>query len=149
MKASATRDPWARLKDAAWADIEILDDRLARGEIDEDEWHAAMQRLLVPAYLRADNPWGGSGKSGSHADWEYSRSHIAHAIDRPGSFLDVGCANGYLLESLVAWTPHRIDAYGLDIAIELVDLARQRLPGWETRFFVGNALTWRHSRPFG
>jgi 2-polyprenyl-3-methyl-5-hydroxy-6-metoxy-1,4-benzoquinol methylase len=25
------------------------------------------------------------------------------AIDRDGSFLDVGCANGHLLESMAAW----------------------------------------------
>lgn len=75
-----------------------------------------MARLIVPAYLAAETPWEGSGKSGTAEDWEYARSHVAHAVDRDGSFLDIGCANGYLLECLPRWTPHQLDRYGVDIA---------------------------------
>ena len=146
MKAAA--DPYAHLKDNSWREIAEIDARLARGEIDEAQWHAAMTALVVPAYAAAETPWGGSGKSGTYADWEYSRSMIAVAIDRDGSFLDVGCANGYLLECLVGWTPNQLDVFGLDIAPELVDLARRRLPEWADRFFVGNALTWDIGRRF-
>ncbi len=141
-------DPYAHLKDNAWREIAEIDERLERGEIDEAEWHAAMARLVVPHYLSADTPWGGSGKSGTHEDWEYSRSLIAHAIDHDGSFLDVGCANGYLLESLPDWTPHRLDLYGLDIAPELVDLARRRLPGLANHIEAGNVLEWQPGRRF-
>ena len=136
-------DQYAHLKDNAWREIAEIDEQLERGEIDEAKWHAAMARLVVPHYLSADTPWGGSGKSGTHEDWEYSRSLIAHAIDHDGSFLDVGCANGYLLESLPGWTPHRLDLYGLDIAPELVDLARRRLPGLANHIEAGNALEWQ------
>lgn len=135
-------DPYAPLKDNAWRDIAEIDGRMERAEIDEVGWHAEMARLIVPAYLAAKTPWEGSGKSGSAEDWEYARSHSAHAIDRDGSFLDVGCANGYLLECLPRWTPHYVDRYGLDIAPELVDLARRRLPELADHLFVGNALHW-------
>jgi SAM-dependent methyltransferase len=148
LSRALSADPFAPLKDNAWREIADIDARLERGEIDEAEWHMAMAQLVVPNYLAADTPWGGSGKSGTQADWEYSRSHIAHAIDREGSFLDVGCANGYLLECLVGWTPHRLDVYGLDIAPELVELASRRLPHWRDRFFGGNALTWQAPRHF-
>jgi SAM-dependent methyltransferase len=147
MNPTAT-DPYAHLKDNAWREIAEIDGRLERGEIDEQEWHAAMARLVVPHYLAANTPWGGSGKSGTHDDWEYSRSLIGHAIDRDGSFLDVGCANGYLLESIAGWTTHQLGLYGLDIAPELVDLARRRLPHLADHFFVGNALDWQPGRRF-
>ncbi len=148
MKRTASADPFAPLKDNAWREIADIDERLARGEIDEQGWHAARAQLVAPNYLAADTPWGGSGKSGTQADWAYSRSLIAHAIDRDGSFLDAGCANGYLLECLVGWTRHQLHVYGLDIAPELVELAARRLPHWRDRFLVGNALTWQSPRRF-
>ncbi|MDP8904354.1 MAG: class I SAM-dependent methyltransferase [Chloroflexota bacterium] len=144
----AAGDRYARLKERGWREIAEIDAALERGEIDEQQWHAQIGRLVVPAYLAATTPWGGSGKSGTAADWEYSRSHIAHAIDRDGSFLDVGCANGYLVECLVGWTRHRIEVFGLDIASELVALARSRLPEWNDRFFVANAVDWESPQPF-
>ena len=141
-------DPYAPLKDRGWRAIASIDARLERGEIDEAGWHAAMADLIVPAYLAAGAPWEGSGKQGSAEDWQYARSHVAHAVTRDGSFLDVGCANGYLLECIPAWTPYRVDRYGLDIAPELVDLARRRLPELEDRLFVGNALDWEPPHRF-
>ncbi len=128
--------------DLGWREIAEIDAQLDRGEIDEDGWHAAMARLIVPAYLAARTPWEGSGKQGSAEDWEYARNHLVDAIVGDGSFLDVGCANGYLLECLPRWTPHLIDRYGLDIAPELVELARRRLPDLADRLFTGNALRW-------
>ncbi len=141
-------DPYGPLKDNAWRETAEIDGRLDRGEIDEATWHAEMARLVVPAYLAAETPWQGSGKQGSADDWEYARSHIAHAIDRAGSFLDVGCANGYLLECLPRWTPHAVDRYGLDIAPELVELAQGRLPDLGDHLSVGNALDWQPRRRF-
>ena len=142
------RDPYAPLKDNAWREIAAIDARLERGEIDEAGWHAAMADLVVPSYLASDTPWGGSGKGGTFDDWEYARSHIADAIDRDGSFLDVGCANGYLLECLPRWTSRTLDRYGLDIAPALVDRARLRLPELAEHLYVGNALTWRAPHAF-
>lgn len=144
----AKADPYAHLKDNAWREIDEADARLERGEIDEAGWHAEMAELIVPAYLAAGTPWEGSGKSGSASDWEYARSHVAHAVDRDGSFLDIGCANGYLLECLPRWTPHALDRSGLDIAPELVDLARRRLSELADRLWVGNALDWEPPHRF-
>ena len=41
-----------------------------------------------------------------------------------------------------------IEPYGLDIAPELVALARVRLPQWRDRIWEGNALHWRPPRRF-
>ncbi len=141
-------DPYASLKDLGSRSIAEIDARLERAEIDEAGWHREMSDLTVPAYIAAETPWEGSGKSGTAIDWEYSRSHIAHAVDRRGSFLDIGCANGYLLECLPRWTPHRLDRSGLDISAELVTLARQRLAGSGDRLWVGNALYWQPPQRF-
>jgi SAM-dependent methyltransferase len=141
-------DPYAHLKENKWREAVELDARLERGEIDEEEWHRAWQSLIVPAYLAGETPWQQSGKSGTAGDWEWSRSLVADAIDRDGTFLDVGCANGYLMECLPRWTVHRAEPYGLDISPELAALARRRLPHWADRIFVGNALTWNMPRRF-
>ena len=73
------------------------------------------------------------------------------AIETDGSFLDIGCANGLLMESVVAWAledGHRVEPYGLDISEKLAELARKRLPHWLGRIFVGNALVWEPPRQF-
>jgi hypothetical protein len=137
-----SNDPYAHLKDRAWREIAEIDRRLERGEIDEAAWHAAMAELVVPAYVAADTPWGGSGKVGSAEDWEYSRSLITDAIDRDGTFLDVGCANGYLMECIPRWTPFDVEPSGVEISQDLAALARRRLPRWADRIWTGNALTW-------
>jgi SAM-dependent methyltransferase len=134
--------------DRAWRETAADDDAYARGELDDAGWHAATAARLVPAYLAATTPQGGSGHSGTAGDWDYSRGLVADAIDCPGTFLDVGCANGLLMESVVRWSPHAIEPYGLDIASELAALARARYPQWADRVFVGNALGFRPPRTF-
>jgi SAM-dependent methyltransferase len=119
-----------------------LDEARARGEIDDAQWFAEMGAIFEAAYLEGDNPRAQAGFGGDVARWEAGRRPIADAIDRDGTFLDVGCASGHLLESLVRWTPHRIETYGLDLAPGLVELARRRLPEWADRIFLGNALSW-------
>ena len=141
-------DPYMHLKDNSWRELAEIDARLERGEIGEEEWHQAVEALVEPAYLAAETPWGQSGKSGTAEDWERSRSHVADAIDRDGSFLDVGCANAYLMECLPRWTAFEVEPYGLEISPELAALARRRLPAWAEGIFVGNALTWDSPREF-
>ena len=74
----------------------------------------------------------------------WARPSDVHQVVREGAFVDIGCADGYLLESLPPWTPHTVDRYGLDIAPELIELAHRRPPELVEHLFVGNAL---HSEP--
>jgi SAM-dependent methyltransferase len=99
-------------------------------------------------YLASDDPRRQSGFGGDEARWEAARRPIVEAIDRDGSFLDVGCANGYLLESVVRWSEHRLEPYGLDFSPRLVALARARLPDLADRIFLGDALEWEPPRRF-
>src|SRR3989454_4025549 len=146
-------DPGAeyRFRDRAGHLIAEIDAALDRGEIDEVGWHARVADILRPAYLAATTPQAQSGFSGGPLAWEQARGLIADGIDRNGTFLDVGCANGLLMETMVRWCAAKgiaIAPYGLDIVTELAALARSRLPRWAERIFVGNALTWKPPRRF-
>lgn len=99
-------------------------------------------------YLASGTPYGESGKSGGAHEWEVGRRPIAQAIHRGGTFLDVGCANGLLMESIVQWASHPIEPFGLDFAPRLVARARERLPEWAGRIFLGDALEWEPPHPF-
>jgi hypothetical protein len=113
---------------------------------DDASYFADNMRLLEPAYLRAATPEGGSGFGGGPQAWRVRRSMIVEGLDRDGTFLDVGCANGLLMESVHAWAAERgrvIEPYGIDLAPGLVGLAQRRLPRWAGRIEVGNALSWR------
>ncbi|MDQ5820226.1 MAG: class I SAM-dependent methyltransferase [Actinomycetota bacterium] len=110
-----------------------------------------MTALVVPAYLAGDNPRAQSGHSGDEARWEEARRLVVDAIDRDGTFLDVGCASGHLMETGQAWAAedgYAVEPYGLEISPELADLARSRLRQWADRIWVGNALHWRPPRRF-
>jgi SAM-dependent methyltransferase len=121
------------------------DAALESGAIDEAEWYRRVAASITPHYLAANTAWEQSGKSGDAASFERARSLLVDAM-RPGTFLDVGCASGYLMERMVEWCTRSeiaCEPYGLDIAPELVELAQRRLPQWRERIFTGNAMTWQ------
>jgi uncharacterized protein len=89
-----------------------------------------------------------AGHSGDAQSWEAGRRPIAEAVHRPGTFLDIGCANGLLMESVVRWAPFPVEPYGLDYAPRLVAEARRRLPRWADRIFLGDARAWEPPQEF-
>jgi SAM-dependent methyltransferase len=108
-------------------------------------YYADNVRVLEPAYLRGTTPQAGSGFGGDAARWRARRGMIVDGLHRSGTFLDVGCANGLLMESVREWAAERdlaIEPYGVDLAPGLVALARRRLPKWADRIEVGNAIDW-------
>lgn len=100
------------------------------------------------AYLGAEAATAQSGCSSGEEGWEMGRRPISDAIHRAGTFLDVGCANGLLMEWIVGWSSHEVEPYGLDFAPGLVELARRRVPHWAGRIFLGDALQWEPPRRF-
>jgi SAM-dependent methyltransferase len=73
------------------------------------------------------------------------RKPIANCVDRDGTFLDLCCANGFLLECASRWTQERgitVRPYGLDISPKLIDLAKARLPEYKSCLFAGNSFVW-------
>ena len=117
----------------------------------DESYYADNIRLLEPAYLKGTTAQAGSGSSGDADQWRARRSMIVDGIDRDGTFLDVGCANGLLLESVRDWAAERgrvVEPYGVDLAPGLVDLARRRLPQWAGRIELGNAIDYAPGRRF-
>lgn len=117
-----------------------------------DEYFDAVRAAISDYYLEdPSNPYRGSGRSSGAERWIETRRCIAQAVHRDGDFLDVGCANGLLLESLIAWTAARgfaIRPHGIDFVPQLVELARQRLAPYAGCFEVANAFYWTPSRRF-
>jgi SAM-dependent methyltransferase len=113
-----------------------------------DDYYERVRVLLEDSYVAADERgdiYGGSGSSGDAANWEAKRRVLSRAFDRPGDWLDVGCANGLLMETLSAWVGergYRIEPYGLDISDRIVRRARLRLPQWAARIWTGNVMTF-------
>jgi SAM-dependent methyltransferase len=107
------------------------------------------QAQLAAAYLASADPLRQSGFSGGRERWQRLRRPVADAVDRSGSFLDIGCANGVLLEDVVRWCAQRglaLDPWGLDVSPGLVQLARRRCPQWAAQLLVGDAADWTPPR---
>jgi hypothetical protein len=116
-----------------------------------DGWFDEVKGILETAYTVASTPWQQSGKSGTFEEWTHLRLPNVAAVNRPGCYLDIGCANGYLLECLLAWTKLKgikIVPYGLDYSETLVELAQKRLPLYAANMYVGNAFYWRPPHRF-
>ena len=108
-------------------------------------WFDEIRSLLENGYLPAETPWKQSGKSGPFEDWVRLRIPISECVETSGTFLDIGCANGFLLECLLDWTMRKgvqLEPYGVDYSEKLVDLAKERLKGFADNIFVGNAWEW-------
>ncbi len=134
-----------------WREVQGIDEALSRGEIDEAAWYKAMQDLIIPKYIAAENPRAQSGHSGDAAAWERARCLVVEGVNRHGSFLDAGCANGHLMETAQLWVSERgwtIEPYGMDLSPVMIDLAIRRLPHWHDRFWVANVLDWEAPRRF-
>lgn len=92
-------------------------------DLGPEAWYARQRSVLEHAYLASDDPHEQSGFAGDPARWRRARRPIVEAIHRDVSLLDVGCANGLLMESLAEWAAEegwRIEPYGLDISEALV-----------------------------
>jgi SAM-dependent methyltransferase len=115
------------------------------------DYFERVRTILETAYTAHEEPWRQSGMSGPYERWEALRRPVAECVQHSGSFLDIGCANGYLLECLLAWTAERglrIDPHGLDISEKLLAFARARLPDHAHQLYLGNAFTWGPPRRF-
>jgi 8-oxo-dGTP pyrophosphatase MutT (NUDIX family) len=144
-------DEAAKLLHPPWAALYQLAAELRARGVDDATLTRDTVRLLEEHYLRAPTPVAQSGKHGNAADWELARRLVVRPVHHDGTFLDLGCANGLLMESVRRWAAEDgrlLDPYGLDASERLVELARRRLPHWRDHFFVGDALTWTPPRRF-
>ena len=134
-----------RAKAEAQAEIDAASRELERGTIGDVEWSRRVTDALAAAYLFDDDPRWQSGFDGDAELWRQARELVLDGVDRDGTFLDVGCATGHLMECLAAWARERgrrVELYGLELSPDLARVARRRLPAWANRIFEGNAVDW-------
>jgi hypothetical protein len=108
-------------------------------------------RALEGSYVRETDPVRQSGFGGGPERWRTERELVLDAVADDGDLLDVGCANGYLLECLVQWGHERhvrLTPYGVDCGAQLIALAQQRLPPYASHVWVANAWAWRPPQTF-
>ena len=108
-------------------------------------------RGLEESCVRETDPVRQSGFGGGHQRWRTERELVLDAVPDDGDLLDVGGANGYLLECLVQWGHERhvrLTPYGVDCGARLIALAQQRLPQYAAHFWVASAWEWMPPRQF-
>jgi len=106
---------------------------------------------LAESYLKEADPIRGSGFGGGAERWRAEREPLLDAVTSDGDILDVGCANGHLLECLLVWGRERgieLTPHGIDRSGALVERARSRLPGHSRNLHVGDAWSWRPPRRY-
>lgn len=124
---------------------------LENNEITLDEWYELNNQYYTKLYLSQDNPRAQSGHSGDAFHYLHSHLPIIEAIHKSGSFCDIGCANGHLMEMVHQWTGgigFDLQMFGVDISEGLIKFAQSRLPQWSDHFFVGNAHYWKPEQRF-
>lgn len=124
---------------------------LDNNEISKDEWYDINKVYFTKLYLAQDNPRGQSGHGGDEYHYIFSHLPILEVVYKNGTFLDVGCANGYLMESVHKWAAaigFDLQVFGVEISEGLIELAKNRLPQWHERFFIGNSFFWKPEQKF-
>ena len=131
-------------------DLNAYESRLremrSSGRISTEDYFACCEKECAKLYLSRDNPRAQSGHGSDIYRWRNVRWMILEPVYHDGTFIDIGCANGHLIESLDRWmrsTDVHVDFYGLEISQGLFDLAQRRLPDFASRLFLGNALYWK------
>lgn len=117
-----------------------------------DDWDRQTALALEAAYVAAGaGPRGSGAGDDSEGEWRAKRQHLALPMDRSGSWLDVGCANGHLLATLPAWAAERgvaIEAFGLELLAPVAELARSLHPGLAGNIWTGSVMSWSPPRRF-
>jgi hypothetical protein len=115
-------------------------------EISKDEFYKARSNYITKCYLTHDNPRGQSGHGGDEYSYMFRHLPIIECLNRSGSFCDVGCANGHLMEMTHKWATvigFELQMFGVDISEGLIELAIKRLPEWRENFYVANRYFWK------
>jgi 2-polyprenyl-3-methyl-5-hydroxy-6-metoxy-1,4-benzoquinol methylase len=106
-----------------------------------ERYFEALREAVTEFYLAdPSNPYRQSGRSSGAERWQETRRCFVEALHHGGDFMDVGCGNGLLLETLISWAAEagiRVRPHGLDFVPELIELARERFPERQRFFFGG------------
>ena len=84
----------------------------------------------------------------SYDEWEKGRKFIANQIDKDGSILDIGCANGFLLICLESWSGKKLEKYGIDTNGDLIIQGKKLFPELEKRLKITGLESFRWLEEF-
>lgn len=118
---------------------------------DLPEAHQRRSAALEASYVESEDPIRQSGFGGGSERWRLEREPMLDGVAADGELLDVGCANGHLLECLASWGRERgleLEPCGIDLGARLIELARKRFPGRAGSFWVADAWSWDPPRRF-
>jgi len=98
-----------------------------------------MAQLLLPSSAaNVIELLSGSDFAGSYEGWRYARAPILAYIQKESQVLDITCANGVLLASLLEWHEDVFWPVGFDYSFARVRDARTLFPMFADRFHVQN-----------
>lgn len=116
------------------------------------EWFDSRRQESAESALAPGNTeFQHAGWTGAPEHYRSGRELILDGIAGNGDLIDIGCANGLLLASLIEWGTERgieINPHGIDFVPELVELARKRFPNHAGQFSVANAWEWSPGRRY-
>jgi SAM-dependent methyltransferase len=116
------------------------------------EWFESRRQEVAGTALAPDTTeLRQGGWRGAPEHYRAARELILDGIPASGDLIDIGCANGLLLASLIEWGAERgidINPHGIDIVPELVELAQQRFPEKADQFAVANGWDWSPGRQY-
>jgi hypothetical protein len=92
----------------------------------------AQARLVAGSQVTAATP----NEAVDFAYWRKKRYFVRRFIHKPGSLLDVGCANGLLLRSLAEWSAWPIVPYGTDDDAQAIAGCTELFPEQRHHFVV-------------
>lgn len=78
----------------------------------------------------------------NYKDWKSMRHIIVNAINKDGTFLDVGCGNGFLLRCLQEWSDYKLEPYGVDRNPEYIKQAKELFSSKSNNFLLLNFWDW-------
>jgi SAM-dependent methyltransferase len=87
---------------------------------------------------RIDDLLRESGVAGTYLTWRAHRHFLSAAIRLPGSLLDIGCGNGWLLRCLQSWSGLTLVPYGIDVDATRIAAAHVLFPEYAANFVVGS-----------
>lgn len=74
--------------------------------------------------------------AGTFSAWEDRKAFLAKGINRQGTFLDIGCGNGFLLRCLQEWSEYELSPYGLDVNAAYIQKAKQLFTAQPENFMM-------------
>lgn len=117
----------------------------------QEAWAAQTREQLERAYLEAQTGPGGAGCSYGEDGWATARHPLLNGFASSGPWLDVGCANGYLLQTLPEWAREyglNVEPHGLELIPTVAELARAGLPHLRNRIWTGDVMRWEPPKRF-